>query len=526
MEQLTTQTLVLIAAAAAVGFILGAIILSAIHKAKERSRENKVKDEARRLIDKAKREAHQIKRESDLELKDKEHKMRLDFENSTKDTRRELKKEEERIEQKKAACDKRADQIEQKEQALENDRAKLVFERKQIDLSKEKVEKLIQEEEAALQRVAGLSREEAIKSLREKLEREVEYDAANLIRRRQQEAEEQAHSVACDIIARAIQRCASEYVAENTVASVSLPSDDLKGRINGREGRNIRALEQETGVEILIDDTPNAVVISGFDPVRREIAKRTLERLIADGRIHPARIEEVLNAVRSEIDQEIEEAGQKACLDLGISGLHPELVKLVGRLKFRTSYGQNLLAHSIEVSKIMGALSTEMREDPTLAKRAGLLHDIGKAVDHEVEGPHASIGAELARHYQECDKVVNAIAAHHNETEAKSRMAVLCSAADAISAARPGARSEAYDTYLRRIEQLEKIAGEIEGVQNAFAVQAGRELRVIVDAESIDDNKMLVIARDIAKRVSDEVQFPGQIKVCVVRETRVVEYAK
>ncbi|MBO4552844.1 ribonuclease Y [bacterium] len=526
MEQLTTQTLVLIAAAAAVGFILGAIILSAIHKAKERSRENKVKDEARRLIDKAKREAHQIKRESDLELKDKEHKMRLDFENSTKDTRRELKKEEERIEQKKAACDKRADQIEQKEQALENDRAKLVFERKQIDLSKEKVEKLIQEEEAALQRVAGLSREEAIKSLREKLEREVEYDAANLIRRRQQEAEEQAHSVACDIIARAIQRCASEYVAENTVASVSLPSDDLKGRIIGREGRNIRALEQETGVEILIDDTPNAVVISGFDPVRREIAKRTLERLIADGRIHPARIEEVLNAVRSEIDQEIEEAGQKACLDLGISGLHPELVKLVGRLKFRTSYGQNLLAHSIEVSKIMGALSTEMREDPTLAKRAGLLHDIGKAVDHEVEGPHASIGAELARHYQECDKVVNAIAAHHNETEAKSRMAVLCSAADAISAARPGARSEAYDTYLRRIEQLEKIAGEIEGVQNAFAVQAGRELRVIVDAESIDDNKMLVIARDIAKRVSDEVQFPGQIKVCVVRETRVVEYAK
>ena len=395
-----------------------------------------------------------------------------------------------------------------------------------MEAERDKVQKLIQEEETALQRVAGLSREEAVKSLREKLEREVEYDAANLIRRRQQEAEEEAHKVACDIIARAIQRCASEYVAENTVSSVSLPSDDLKGRIIGREGRNIRALEQETGVEILIDDTPNAVVISGFDPVRREIARRTLERLIADGRIHPARIEEVLNSVRSEIDKEIEEAGQKACLELGISGLHPELVKLVGRLKFRTSYGQNLLAHSIEVSKIMGALSTEMREDPTLAKRAGLLHDIGKAVDHEVEGPHAAIGAELARHYQECDKVVNAIAAHHNETEAKSRMAVLCSAADAISAARPGARSEAYDTYLRRIEQLEKIAGEIEGVQNAFAVQAGRELRVIVDAESIDDNKMLVIARDIAKRVSDEVQFPGQIKVCVVRETRVVEYAK
>ena len=524
--QLTSTTIVLIAAAAVVGFILGAIILSAINSAKQRKRENKVKDEARRLIEKAKREAHQIKRESELEIKDKEHKMRVDFENSTKETRRELKKEEERIEQKKAGCDKRADQLEQKEQTLEADRAKLSAERKQIENEKEKVKKLIEEEETALQRVAGLSKEEAVKSLREKLEHEVEYDAANLIRRRQQEAEEEAHKVACDIIARAIQRCASEYVAENTVSSVSLPSDDLKGRIIGREGRNIRALEQETGVEILIDDTPNAVVISGFDPVRREIARRTLERLFADGRIHPARIEEVLNSVRSEIDKEIEEAGQKACLDLGISGLHPELVKLVGRLKFRTSYGQNLLAHSIEVSKIMGALSTEMREDPTLAKRAGLLHDIGKAVDHEVEGPHAAIGAELARHYQECDKVVNAIAAHHNETEAKSRMAVLCSAADAISAARPGARSEAYDTYLRRIEQLEKIAGEMEGVQNAFAVQAGRELRVIVDAESIDDNKMLVIARDIAKRVSDEVQFPGQIKVCVVRETRVVEYAK
>ena len=307
---MNTTTIIFLAAAAAVGFIIGAILLAAINAAKERSRENKVREDAKRLIEKAKREAHQIKRESDLELKDKEHKMRQDFENSTRDTRRELKKEEERIEQKKASCDKRADQLEQKEQSLEADREKLNLERRQVESEREKVQKLIQEEETALERVAGLSREEAVKNLKEKLEREVEYDSANLIRRRQQEAEEQAHSVACDIIARAIQRCASEYVAENTVASVSLPSDDLKGRIIGREGRNIRALEQETGVEILIDDTPNAVVISGFDPVRREIARRTLERLIADGRIHPVCIEEVLNTVRSEIDQEIEEAGQ------------------------------------------------------------------------------------------------------------------------------------------------------------------------------------------------------------------------
>ena len=437
-----------------------------------------------------------------------------------------LKKEEERIEQKKAACDRRADQLEQKEQTLENDREKLSQDRRALEEEKEKLKRQQEEELHALEKVSGLSREEAYKRLKDKLEQEVEYDAANLIRRRQQEAQEESQRIACDIVAQAIQRCASDYVAENTVCSVSLPSDDLKGRIIGREGRNIRALEQETGVEILIDDTPNAVVISGFDPVRREIARRTLERLIADGRIHPARIEEVLNQVRTDIDKEIEETGQKTALELGISGLHPELIKLVGRLKFRTSYGQNLLAHSIEVARIMGALSVEMHEDPTVAKRAGLLHDIGKAIDHEVEGPHASIGADIARHYQESDKIVNAIAAHHNETEPKSRMAILCSAADAISAARPGARSEAYDTYLRRIEQLEKIAGELEGVLSAFAVQAGRELRVIVDADRIDDNRMQVIAREIAKRVSEEIQFPGQIKVCVVRETRVVEYAK
>jgi ribonuclease Y len=481
---------------------------------------------SKEIIEEAHRNADQTQREGKLEIKDKLHQMRVEFEESTKERRQELLKEEQWLQQKKDNNDRRADLLEQKEQQLEKEREKIQTGRKSIEHEREKIQRLVHEEEEALQRIAGLSRDEAYKRLMDKLEHEVEYDCANYIRRKQQEANEESERLANDIISQAIQRCASDFVTDSTVCSVSLPSDDLKGRIIGREGRNIRALEQETGVEILIDDTPNAVVISGFDPVRREIARRTLERLIADGRIHPARIEEVLSKVRKDLDKEIEETGNKTALELGISGVHPELLKLVGRLKFRTSYGQNLLNHSIEVSRIMAALSAEMHEDVEKAKRAGLLHDIGKAVDHEVEGAHAQIGAEIAKRYNETADIINAIAAHHNETEAKSRIAVLCSAADAISAARPGARSEAYDMYLRRIDQLETIADEMEGVQSAFAIQAGRELRVVIDAESIDDNRMMGIARNIAKRISDEVQFPGQIKVCVVRETRVIEYAK
>ncbi len=481
---------------------------------------------SKQIIEDAHREAQQIVREGEIEIKDKLHQQRVEFEETTKERRKELLKEEQWLQQKKDNNDRRADLLEQKEQQLEREREKIQQDRKAIEHEREKINRLVHEEEEALQRIAGLSRDEAYKRLMEKLEHEVEYDCANYIRRKQQETNEESDRLARDIISQAIQRCASDYVTESTVCSVSLPSDDLKGRIIGREGRNIRALEQETGVEILIDDTPNAVVISGFDPVRREVARRTLERLIADGRIHPARIEEVLAKVRKELDREIEETGTKTALELGITGIHPELLKLVGRLKFRTSYGQNLLNHSVEVARIMAALSAELHEDVEKAKRAGLLHDIGKAIDHEVEGAHAQIGAEIAKRYNESEDILNAIAAHHNETEARSRIAVLCSAADAISAARPGARSEGYDMYLRRIEQLENIADEMEGVQTAFAIQAGRELRVVVDAESIDDNQMMSIARTIAKRVSDEVQFPGQIRVCVVRETRVVEYAK
>jgi ribonuclease Y len=485
-----------------------------------------VQTRAQALLAAAKKDAEALVREGKMQAKDDLHRMRLEFDESTKQRRQEIQKEEQWLLQKKDAVEKRVDMIEKKEQLVEEERKKFTGERDALKREQERIAKLVHEEEIALQRIAGLSRDEAYQRLMSKLERDVEYDAATLIRRKQQEALEEGDRLARDIIAQAIQRCSSEHVSETTVCSVALPSDDMKGRIIGREGRNIRALEQETGVEILIDDTPNAVVISGFDPVRRETARRTLERLIADGRIHPARIEEILGKVRKEVDQEIEETGVKTALTLGVTGVHPELLKLIGRLKFRTSYGQNLLSHSLEVAKIMAALSAELHEDVAKAKRIGLLHDIGKAVDHEVEGAHAAIGAEIAKRYNEAKDVVNAIAAHHNEAAPESRLAVLASAADAISAARPGARSESYELYLQRMQQLEKVAGEEPGVQSAFAIQAGRELRVMVDADVLDDNQIIVLARTIAKRVSDEVQFPGQVRVTVVREKRVVEFAR
>ncbi len=504
------------------GCALGVIATLMYGRRNVGSAENRAKE----ILEEARKDAQTIIREGKIDAKEDLQRTRAEFERSTKEQRREVRKQEKWLEQKKESIDKRVDLIEQKEQQIERERDKLSSQKQTIERSKERVQHLVREEEDALQRIAGLSREEACRRLQEKLQHEIEYDAANLIRRRQQEAQEEADSIARDIISQAIQRSASDHVAETTVCSVALPSDDLKGRIIGREGRNIRALEQGTGVEILIDDTPNAVVVSGFDPVRREIARRTLERLIADGRIHPARIEEVLAKVRKSLDKEMTETGTKAAHELGISGLNPELLKLVGRLKFRTSYGQNLLNHSTEVARIMAVMAEELHENAERAKLIGLLHDIGKAVDSDVEGAHAAIGAEIAKRLRLPDEVVNAIAAHHNEVEPKSRLAVLAGAADAISAARPGARNEAYDMYLRRIEQLEKIATEMDGVQNAYAIQAGREMRVIVDADEIDDSQTIVTARNIAKRVSDEVKFPGQIKVTVVRETRVVEYAR
>jgi ribonuclease Y len=425
-------------------FVVGAGLGYVIHVMISRRRLSSTHAEADQIIAQARKDAEQLVREGKLEVKDELHRLRVSFEDSTKERRQELQKEEQWIQQKKDNLDKRMDVIEEKEMQVTKEREALSDRQQALEKQRARIAELVREEEEALEHIAGLSREEAYQRLHEKLEHEVAYDAANLIRRKQQEAVEEADRLAKDIVTQAIQRCASEHVAETTVCAVALPSDDMKGRIIGREGRNIRALEQEIGVEILIDDTPNAVVISGFDPVRRESARRTLERLIADGRIHPARIEEVLEKVRRELEQEIEETGSKMALELGISGLHPDLLKLVGRLKFRTSYGQNLLNHSLEVARIMAALSAELHEDTLKSKRIGLLHDIGKAVDHEVEGAHAAIGAEIARRYDEAPDIVNAIAAHHNETPPESRIAVLTSAADAISAARPGARSEAF----------------------------------------------------------------------------------
>jgi len=503
------------------GTVLGIVIHIMFTKKDINSAENRAKE----ILEDAKKAAEGIKKEGKLEVKDEIIKVRAKFEESTKERKKEVIKQEQWLEQKKTNLDRRIDLLEKKEEDVNVDREKVGKLKEQIESESERIKHIIKEEEVALQRIAGLSREEAYKRLLGKLETEVEYDSANLIRRKQQEAQEQSENIAKNIISQAIQRCASDHVAETTVCSVSLPSDDIKGRIIGREGRNIRTLENGTGVEVLIDDTPNAVVISGFDPVRREIAKRALEKLITDGRIHPARIEEVLKKVEKDLEIEMVKTGTKAAHDLGISGLDRELLRLIGRLKFRTSYGQNLLNHSVEVAKIMAIMAEEMHENSTEGKLVGLLHDIGKAVDIEVDGPHAEIGAEIARKHKLPDHIVNAIAAHHNEVEPHTVLAVLASAADAISAARPGARAESYDLYLKRIEQLEKIATEADGVQSAYAIQAGREIRVIVDGKKIDDSKTIVAARNIAKKVSAEVKFPGQIKVTVVRETRVVEYA-
>jgi len=503
------------------GTVLGIVIHIMYTKRDINSAENRAKE----ILEDAKKAAEGIKKEGKLEVKDEIIKVRAKFEESTKERKKEVVKQEQWLEQKKTNLDRRIDLLEKKEDGVNIDRDKISKLKERIENENERIKKIIEEEEEALQRIAGLSREEAYKRLLEKLESEVEYDSANLIRKKQQEAQEQSENIAKNIIGQAIQRCASDHVAETTVCSVSLPSDDIKGRIIGREGRNIRTLENATGIEVLIDDTPNAVVISGFDPVRREVAKRSLEKLITDGRIHPARIEEVIKKVEKNLEIEMVKTGTKTAHDLGISGLDRELLRLIGRLKFRTSYGQNLLNHSVEVAKIMAIMAEEMHEDPQEGKLVGLLHDLGKAVDIEVDGPHAEIGAEIARKHKLPGNIVNAIAAHHNEVEPHSVLAVLASAADAISAARPGARAESYDLYLKRIEQLEKIATEIDGVQSAYAIQAGREIRVIVDGKKIDDSKTIVAARNIAKKVSSEVKFPGQIKVTVVRETRVVEFA-
>ena len=481
---------------------------------------------AGKIIDDAKKEAESMLREAKLTARDNIHKARGHLETEISERKRELLQIEKRVLQKEEHMDRKVDLLERREGEIKKQGRDLEVRSRQIDEKGKEIDRVLNEERNRLQRIAGISREEAKRILLAKMEEEVTYESSALIRRIESEARETAGKKAKHIIALAIQRCAADFVSDVTISTVALPSDDMKGRIIGREGRNIRAIEAATGVDIIIDDTPEAVILSSFDPVRRAIASTALGRLIADGRIHPARIEEVVKKVRKETEVAIQEAGEQAVFDAGIHRLHPELVKLLGRLKYRASYGQNVLVHSKEVSVVMGIIAAELNLDIKLAKRIGLLHDIGKAVDHEVEGAHAIIGADLAKKYNESPEVVHSIAAHHEDTEPKSVYAVLASAGDALSAARPGARSESLEAYIKRLEKLEAIANAFRGVEKSYAIQAGREVRVMVKPNSVTDNEAVMIARNITKKIQKDMDYPGQIKVTVIRETRAVEYAK
>ncbi len=483
-------------------------------------------DKAKKTIETAKTEADKIRHEAELQAKDLLLKLRTEFEKETKDRRQELVILEKRLIQKEENLDRKVDIIDRKEKDVEKRGYSLADREKQMVSREKELERLLQEEKDKLQNISGMTREEAKQLLLKRLEDEVKQEAAIMIKRTVDEAKEKADKEARKIIGLAIQRCAAEHAVETTVSVVNLPSDEMKGRIIGREGRNIRALEIATGIDVIIDDTPEAVILSGFDPIKREIAKLALERLLKDGRIHPGRIEEVVEKVKKDMETTIREEGEKALFDTGLHGVHPEIVKLLGRLKYRTSYGQNVLEHSKEVAHLMGVMASELKLDFNLAKRIGLLHDIGKAVSHEVEGTHSKLGADLARKYGESENICHAIEAHHQDIEPKTLLAVLVQAGDAISASRPGARRETLEIYVKRLEKLESIADSFKGVEKAYAIQAGREIRVIVQPEKINDAQAAVLARDITKKIEEGLEYPGQIKVTVIRETRAVEYAK
>lgn len=480
---------------------------------------NRAETEAARIVADAERLAESKKKEALVEAKEEIHKLRSEADKENRDRRNELQRLERRILQKEEHLDGKLESLEKKEDALHR-------KEQETKTLKERTEALYDQQMAELERISGMTFEEAKGILLSNVEQEIRHETAVLVKDLEQQAKEEAEKNAREIIASAIQRCAADHVAESTVSVVALPNDEMKGRIIGREGRNIRALETLTGIDLIIDDTPEAVILSGFDPIRREVARIALEKLIVDGRIHPARIEEMVGKARKEVDQVIKDAGEQATFEADVHGLHPEIVRILGRLKYRTSYGQNVLKHSIEVAHLAGMMAAELGCDVTLAKRGGLLHDLGKALDHDMEGSHVQIGVDVAKKYHESVLVQNCIGAHHGDEEFKSVEAVLVAAADAISAARPGARRETLENYLKRLTKLEEIAESFDGVEKCFAIQAGREIRVMVKPEKIDETEATLLVREMVRRIESELEYPGQIKVVIIRETRVVDYAK
>lgn len=511
---INTLTIVLIVLIA-VAFVVGYMIRKNVAEGKINSAE----EEATRIVNDAVKDVETQKKEMLFSAKEEALAMKEQYEKENRDRRAELQKTEQRLIQKEENLDKKNANLEKSEE-------KLSARTKELDKRQEKIDKIQSERVAELEKIAGMTYDEARETLMEEVARETRGDIAVMVRNMEQEAKAEADKKAQEVIAQSIQRCAADHVAENTITVVNLPNDEMKGRIIGREGRNIRALETATGIDLIIDDTPEAVILSGFDPIRREVARMSLEKLIIDGRIHPARIEEIVKKSQKDVDAQIKEVGEQAAFDTGIHNLHPELIKLLGRLKYRTSYGQNVLKHAIEVSHLAGLMAAELDANVKIAKRAGLLHDIGKAIDHEVEGNHVEIGVNLLKKYKESKAVIHACEAHHGDTEATTIEAVLIQAADAISAARPGARRETLVSYVQRLEELEKISSSFEGVEKTYAIQAGREVRIMVKPDQINDEGMTLLSREIAKKIEEEMDYPGNIKVNLIRETRAVEYAK
>ena len=513
------QAMILVVCAILVVVLVGIFVVIYFRKNISQANISKAEKEAKKILDDSVKDAESKKKEAILEAKEEVHRLRTDLEKESRERRNEVQRLERRNIQREESLDKKSDVLERKEENLNK-------KQQEIEMVEASVQDLYKKQREELERLSGLTSDEAKQVLLDEIKKEIKHDAAIMIKEIETKAKEEADKKAREIITYAIQRCAADHVAETTVHVVSLPNDEMKGRIIGREGRNIRTLETLTGVDLIIDDTPEAVILSAFDPIRREVARIALEKLIVDGRIHPARIEEMVEKAKKEVDSDIREEGEQATFETGVHGLHSEIIRLLGRLKYRTSYGQNVLKHSIEVSYLAGLMASELGIDPTLAKRCGLLHDIGKAVDHEVEGPHALIGAEIAKKHHELPNVVNAIAAHHGDVELQSLEAILVQAADAISAARPGARRETLEAYIKRLEKLEEIANSYEGVEKSYAIQAGREVRIMIKPDIIDDAGAVEMARNLVKRIENELEYPGQIKVNVIRETRAIDYAK